>query len=83
MHLDITVESSSLVSVLVREVFSHPYIHLLFLFTINGFCVTSFRTFFDDSFLSLCWWTVLVGGEELKWHQLAHHQLMNQSKTSF
>ena len=24
-----------------------------------------------------------MGGEELKWRQLAHHQLMSQPKTSF
>ena len=38
------IESSSLVPVLFREVFSHPYItffHLL----VNGFFVTCFRTF--------------------------------------
>ena len=26
------------------------------------------------------WWAVSVGGEELKWCQLAHHQLMSQKK---
>ena len=39
------IESSSLVPVLFREVFSHPYIsyfHLL----VNGFSVTCFRTSF-------------------------------------
>ena len=49
-HLDITfiwmevVEISYLVSVLFREVFSHPYISFFHLL-VNGFCVTSFRTF--------------------------------------
>ena len=47
MHLDITfglqvVESSSLVSVLFREVFNHPYISFLHLL-VNGFSVTCFR----------------------------------------
>ena len=58
-HLGITfilaysvVESSSLVSVLFREVFSHPnisFFHLL----VNVFCVTSFRTYFVDPLPSL------------------------------
>ena len=57
------VESSTLVSVLFREAFSHPYIpffHLL----VNSFSVTSFRTFFDDP--SLYWWAVSVGRDKLK-----------------
>ena len=50
-HLDISfglqvVESSSLVSILFREVFSRPYISFFYLL-VNGFCVTttSFCTF--------------------------------------
>ena len=39
------IESSSLVPVLLREVFSHPYISLFHLL-VNGFSVTCFRTFF-------------------------------------
>ena len=39
-------ESSSLVPVLFREVFSHPYISLFHLL-VNGFSVTCFRTFFQ------------------------------------
>ena len=39
------IESSSLVPVLFREVFSHPYISLYHLL-VNGFSVTCFRTFF-------------------------------------
>ena len=35
---------------------------------------------FEDPLPSLYWWAVLVGGEELKWRQLAHHQLMSQAK---
>ena len=61
------VESSSLVSVRFREAISHPYItffHLL----VNGFSVTSFRTFLKIPLLN--WWAVLVGEEELKWRQL-------------
>ena len=45
--------------------------------TVNGFSVTCFRTFFADPLPSFNWWVVSVGGEELKWHQLAHHQLMS------
>ena len=53
-HLDITfglqaVESSSLVSVLFREAFSHHYISFFHLL-VNGFSVTSFRTFFKDPY---------------------------------
>ena len=39
------IQSSSLVPVLFREVFSHPYISLFHLL-VNGFSVTCFRTFF-------------------------------------
>ena len=39
------IESSSLVPVLFREEFSHPYISLLHLL-VNGFSVTCFRAFF-------------------------------------
>ena len=46
-------------------------------------CVTSFRTSFEDPLPSLYWWAVSVGGDELKWHHLAHHQLMSQTWTSF
>ena len=56
-----------------------PFFHLL----VNGFCVTSFRTFFEDPLPSLYWWVVLLGGEELKWRQLAHHQLMSQQGPHF
>ena len=39
------IESSSfVVSVLFREVFSHPYISFFHLL-VNGFCVTSFKEF--------------------------------------
>ena len=61
-HLDITfglqkVESSSFISVLFREMFSHPYISF-FHILVNGFCVTSFRT--------VLWTTQLpyIGGQE-------------------
>ena len=43
------VDSSSLVSILFREAFSISFFHLL----VNGFSVTSFRTFFEDPFPSL------------------------------
>ena len=43
------IESSSLVSVLFREVFSHPYISFFYLI-VNGFCVTSFRTFLANCY---------------------------------
>ena len=57
MHLDITfrlhvVESCSLVSVLFREAFNHPYISLFHLL-VNGFSVTCFNTFFADPLPSL------------------------------
>ena len=29
---------------------------------------------FEDPLPSLNWWAVSVGGEELKWCQLAHHE---------
>ena len=86
-HLDITfglqvVESSSLVSVLFREAFNHPYISF-FRLLVNGFSVTCFRTFFADPLPSLDWWAVSVGREKLKWCQLAHHQLMSQQRPNF
>ena len=51
-YLDVTfgmqvVESFSLVSVLFREAFSHPYIPYFDLL-VNGFSVTCFRNFFED-----------------------------------
>ena len=63
------VESSSLVSVLIREAISHPYISFLHLL-VNGFSVISFRTFSKTPYLLLYWWAVSVGGEELKWRQV-------------
>ena len=33
---------------------------------------------FVDPLPSFNWWAGSVGGEELKWRQLAHHQLMSQ-----
>ena len=38
---------------------------------------------FDDPFSSLYWWAVSVGGEELKWCQLAHHQVMSSQRPQF
>ena len=86
-HLDITfgllvVESSSLVSVLFREAFNHPYISFFHLL-VNDYSVTSFRTFFADPLLYFNWWAVSVGWKELKWHQLAHHLLMSQQSPHF
>ena len=63
-----------------REAFSHPYISVFHLL-VNGFCVTNFRTCFADPLPSLYWWAVSVGREELKWHQLAHQQLMSLPRT--
>ena len=85
--LDITfglqlVESSFLVSILFREAFNHPYISFFHLL-VNCFSVTSFRTFFADPLPYFNWWAVLVGGEELKWCQLAYHQLMSQQGPHF
>ena len=79
------VESFSLVSVPFREAFSHPYIscfHLL-LNGLNGVSVTCFCTFLTDSLPSFNWCALSVGGEELKWHQLARHQLMSQLRLDF
>ena len=77
-HLDITfrlqvVESSSLVSEHFREAFNHPYItsfHLL----VN--CL--FPYFFREPLTVFKLVGVSVGEEELKWHQLAHNQLMSR-----
>ena len=44
------VESSSLFSVLFREAISHPYISFFHLL-VNGFSVTSFRTFLKTPYL--------------------------------
>ena len=44
------VESSSLVSVLSREAINHPYISFFHLL-VNGFSVTSFRTFSKTPYL--------------------------------
>ena len=33
--------------------------------------------FFADPLPSFNWWAVSVGGEELKWRQLAHYHLMS------
>ena len=42
------------------------------------FSVTCFRTFFADPLPSFNGWAVLLGRVNLKWRQLAHHQLMSQ-----
>ena len=55
--------------------FNHPYISFFHL--VNGFSVTCFRTFFADLLPFLNWWAVSVGGEELKWCQLTHNQLLS------
>ena len=36
-----------------------------------------------DLLPSFNWWAVSVGGEELKWRQLAHYQLMSQQGPHF
>ena len=66
-HLDITlglqvVESSSLVYVLYREAFSHPYISFFHLL-VNCFSFTCFRTFFAEPPPSFIWWAVVEGME--------------------
>ena len=38
---------------------------------------------FEDPLPSFDWWAVSVCGEELKWRQLAHHQLMSQQGPRF
>ena len=60
MYLDITfglhvVDSSSLVSVLFREAFNHPYISFFHLL-VNGFSVRCFRTFSRTPYF------LLIGG---------------------
>ena len=45
--------------------------------------VTCFCIFFVDPLPSFNWWAVTVGGEELKWCQLAHHHLMSQQGPHF
>ena len=42
-----------------------------------------FRTVFVDPLASFNWSAVSVGGEELKWRQLAHHQSMSQQGPHF
>ena len=39
--------------------------------------------FIRDPLPSFNWWAVSVGGEELKWRQLAHHHLMRQQGPQF
>ena len=39
--------------------------------------------FFAHPLPSFNWWEVSVVGEELKWRQLAHQQLMSQQGTHF
>ena len=36
-----------------------------------------------DPLPSFNWWAVSVGGDELKWRQLAQHQLMSQQGPHF
>ena len=83
-HLDITfgLQSSSLVSVLFREEFSHPYIFFFHLL-VNTFCVTGFRTFFRRllPFLVLVYGIGAWGG--IKMASASTHKLMSQPKTSF
>ena len=76
------IESSSLVPVLFRDVFSHPFISFFHLL-VNVSFVTCFRTFFDDPYILLIGGRYPVGGEELNWHQLANHHLMSQQGPNF
>ena len=41
------------------------------------------QVLFADPLPYFTWWGISVGGEELKWHQLAHHQLMTQQGPHF
>ena len=60
---------------LVSILFRGP--HLL----VNGYCLTSFHTFSGTPYLLLIGArAVSVGGEELKWCQVAHHQLVSQPR---
>ena len=38
---------------------------------------------FEDPLPSILWWEVLVSGEELKWRQLTHNQLMSPQGPHF
>ena len=63
-HLDITfglhiIDSSSLVFVIFREVFSHPYISFFHLL-VNGFSVASFCTLSKTPYL-------LYSGGQYRW----------------
>ena len=51
---------------------------LRFYCTSKWFLCYYFPYFFQRPLTFLYWWAVSVGGEELKWHWLAHHQLMSQ-----
>ena len=59
-------------------------LHLLFSYSSKFFfSVTCFRTFFADPIPFFNWWAVSVAGEELKWRQMSHHQLMSQQGPHF
>ena len=66
----------TLVSLLFRELFSHPYISF---FSLTLFLRTPYLPCIGGRYQ----WAVSVGGEELKLRQLAHHQLMSQPELHF
>ena len=74
-----TLSNSFLLAMAIAIPISPFFIFLL----VNGFSVTCFRTFFADPLPSFNWWVVSVGGEELKWCQLAQHLLMSQQGPHF
>ena len=78
----LVVKAHPFVSVLFREAFSHPYISFFHLL-INGFSVTSFRTFFADPLPSFNWWALSLGEKKIIWRQLAYNQLMSQQRPHF
>ena len=41
------------------------------------------RILFADHLTYFNWWAVSVGGEELKWRHLAHHQVISQQGPHF
>ena len=84
MHLDITfglqlIESSSLP---LFPYFLEKRLTIPISFSKWFFCYL-FLYFFRGPLPNFNWWALSVGGDELQWHQLAHHQLMSQQGPHF
>ena len=61
-------------------------IYLFFSFTSNFFFflfLVSVPCFLADPLPSFNWWAVSVGGDELKWRQLTHNQLLSPQGPHF